>query len=109
MPGVRQGASGVAGGLSKGLDKIKGFASFLGDSQDERENNAKKFAALVKDIGNMGKDMADSTLMQRLMKESMSGPAYMSEGQAPSGGIAAIPPTFDPATAGRIMSQLGFK
>jgi hypothetical protein len=109
MPGARQGASGVAGGLSKGLDKIKGFASFLGDSQDERENNAKKFAALVKDIGNMGKDMADSTLMQRLMKESMSGPAYMSEGQAPSGGIAAIPPTFDPATAGRIMSQLGFK
>jgi hypothetical protein len=109
MPSERQGATGIVGGLSKGLDKIKGMASFLGDTQEERENNAKKFAALVKDIGNVGKDVADSTLMQRMMKEQMGGPAYISEGASPSGGVSAIPRTFDPATAGQIMSRLGFK
>jgi hypothetical protein len=109
MPAERQGASGLMGGLAKGLDKIQGFSSFLGDTQEERENNAKKFAALVKDIGNVGTDVMESTLMQRMMKEGSGGPSYISEGQSPSGGVSAIPRTFDPATAGQIMSRLGFK
>jgi len=95
--------------MKAGFDKMQGFASFLGDDPKEREINAKKFAALVKDVGNIGKDVSDSTLMQRMMKEGMSGPQYISEGQGPSGGVSAIPRTFDPATAGQIMSRLGFK
>lgn len=109
MPGEMKGQSGLLGGLQGGFDKMQDFASFLGDTPEERENNAKKFAALVKDIGNMGQSVSDSTLMQRMMKHAGGGPTAIMEGQGPSGGISAIPRTFDPATAGQIMSKLGFK
>jgi len=112
MPGEVTGASGALGamgGAVRGIKKMTDFASFLGDTPEERADNAKKFAALVKDVGNTVKDVGDSTIMQRMMKESMGGPSYISEGQSPSGGISAIPRTFDPATAGQIMSRLGFK
>jgi hypothetical protein len=97
--------SGILGGVKKLTD----FASFLGDSPEERADNAKKFAALVKDVGNTVSDVSDSTLMQRMMKEQMGGPSYIGEGGSPSGGVSAIPRTFDPQTAGQIMSKLGFK
>lgn len=96
-------------GLLGGLKKMTNFASFLGDTPEERADNAKKFAALVKDVGNTVKDVGDSTLMQRMMKEQMGGPSYVSEGQSPSGGVSAIPRTFDPSQAASIMSRLGFK
>lgn len=108
MPAGRQGSSGVLGGLAAGFDKMQNFASFLGDTPEERADNAKKFAAMVKDVGNLGKDISDSTLMQRMMKEQMAGPSYISEGQNPSGGVSAIPRTFDPSSVG-VMSRLGFK
>jgi|SRR5215467_4148474 len=109
MPGARQGSSGALGALAAGYDKMQNFASFLGDTPEERANNAKKFAAMVKDIGNLGTSISDSTLMQRMMKEQMKGPMAITEGQNPSGGVGAIPRTFDPGSAAGIMSRLGFK
>jgi hypothetical protein len=85
------------------------FAGFLGDDPDEREKNAKAFAALAKDIGGIGRTMSESSIMQRMMKEQMGGSATMIPGGSPAGGIAAIPRTFDPGQASNIMSQLGFK
>lgn len=105
MPPVgKTDPSGMLGGLSKMTD----FASLLGDTPEERADNAKKYAALVKDVGNSVNDISQSTLMQRMMKHK-TGPQYVQEGQSPSGGVAAIPRTFDPQTAGQIMSHLGFK
>lgn len=109
MPAGRQGASGALGMMAKGFDKMQNFASFLGDTPEERADNAKKFAAMVKDVGNLGKDISDSTLMQRMMKEQMGGPSYIGEPSSPSGGVSAIPRTFDPSQAASIMSRLGFK
>jgi hypothetical protein len=96
-------------GALGGLKKMTDFASFLGDTPEERADNAKKFAALVKDVGNTVKDVGDSTLMQRMMKEQMGGAQFIGEGQSPSGGISPIPRTFDPSAAAQIMSRLGFK
>lgn len=98
------GPPGVAG-----LSKMQKFAEFLGSTPEEREKNAKAFAAMVKDIGNIGRTMSESSLMQRMMSEQMGGAAYIGEGTSPSGGIAAIPRTFDPSQAQGIMAQLGFK
>jgi len=105
---LRQGASGALGGLSGALDKVKSFTDFLGDTPEEREKNAQRFAALVKDVGNMGKNISESTLMQRMMKESMKRPMAALGGGEPAGGVSPIPKTFDPATAGAIMSRFGF-
>ena len=97
--------SGLLGGLSKMTD----FASLLGDTRrGARRQSRRSMPALVKDVGNTVQDVGQSTLMQRMMKHK-SGPMYVQEGQSPSGGVAAIPRTFDPQTAGQIMSHLGFK
>lgn len=85
------------------------FAGMLGDTPEERAKNATKFAALVKDVGSIGRTLQDSTLMQRMMKEQMSGGGTIIPGASPSGGVASIPRSFDPGQAANIMSQLGFK
>lgn len=108
MPGETTPGSGLMGVLS-GFKKLTDFAGFLGDTPEEREKNAKQFAALVKDVGGAVNDMGDSTLMQRMMKASMSGPQYLNDGSSPSGGVAAIPRTFDPSLASHIVNQMGYK
>lgn len=114
MPGTTDPAaggnpgSGLLGMLG-GIRKMTDFASLLGDTQEERVQNAQKFAALVKDVGNVVQDAGESTLMQRMMQASMSGPMYLDSGANPSGGVAAIPRTFDPAMASQIMSRTSFK
>jgi len=97
-------------GLLGGFKKMADFSSFLGDDPEEREQNAKAFAALVKDVGASVNDMTESTLMQRMMKEAMGGGGgHLSSGTGPSGGVAAIPKTFDPSLASHIVNQMGYK
>jgi len=109
LEGGREGQSGMLGMLASGYDKMQGFSQFLGDTPEERVTNAKAFAAMVKDVGSLGKTMSDSTLMQRMLKDSTRGITSIGGGEGPSGGIAAIPKTFDPTMAQGIMSRLGFK
>jgi len=96
-------------GILGGFKKLNDMASFMGDTPEEREKNSKAFAALVKDVGSSVTDISESTLMQRMMKESMGGPAYLDSGASPSGGVAAIPKTFDPSLASHIVNQMGYK
>jgi hypothetical protein len=56
-------------------------------------------------VGNIGKTVADSTLMQRMMKEQMGGPSVITGGSA-SGGVGAIPQSN---VGGPVMSSLGFR
>ena len=109
MPGgaKRTGQSGMMGMLA-GLKDMSSFAIKLGDTPEEREKNAKAFAAAVKDIGSLTANLSESTLMQSMMK-NMGGPAYLDTGASPSGGVAAIPKTFDPSLASHIVNQMGYK
>jgi hypothetical protein len=91
------------------LMKMQDFSSFLGDTTEEREKNAAKFAAMVKDVGNVGRSMADSTLMQRMMTHSMGGTGTIVDSGGGGQSISPVPRTFDPAAAGNIVNQLGFK
>jgi hypothetical protein len=102
-------AGGTPGTFVNNVGFLQRVGKFFGDTQEEREKNAKAFAALTKDLGGIGRTMSESSLMQRMMKEQMAGEATMIPGGSPAGGIAAIPRTFDPGTAQGIMSQLGFK
>src|SRR5262245_22756011 len=79
--------------LKENLSTMQKFTNLLGKDPKEREKNAKIFAALVKDLGNVGAGLAQSTLMQRMMEEQMNSPTYIPGGQA-SGGVGALPTTF---------------
>lgn len=79
--------------LKENLSTMQKFTNLLGKDPKEREKNAKIFAALVKDLGNVGAGLAQSTLMQRMMEEQMNSPVYLPGGQA-SGGVGALPTTF---------------
>jgi hypothetical protein len=109
QPGVNNMNQDQMQAMLKGAGTLNSFASILGKTPEEREANAKAFAALTKDVGNAVKDMSESTLMQRMMEHSMSGPSYLDTGTSPSGGVAAIPKTFDPAMAAQIMNRFGFR
>jgi hypothetical protein len=76
--------------MKNNLGIMQKFTNLLGKTPEEREKNAKIFAALVKDLGNVGKSLTDSTLMQRMMSEQMGGIQPMGEG-GPGGMPAAIP------------------
>jgi len=107
MPATGTPPSGIIGGLSSVLGKIKNFTDFLGDTPEEKERNAQKFAALAKDINNTMKDVNESTLMQRLMKEASRRDITVGP-QGISGGFA-MPKTLDSGIAQAVMSQLGFR
>jgi len=109
LVGGREGESGMMGALSRGMDKAKMVSSFMGDNEQERIANLKAFTALTKDIGGVTTALSQSTLMDRIMKEGTKPMTTMGGEGGPSGGIAAIPKTFDPAMAQGIMSRLGFK
>lgn len=111
IPGsaARTGQSGILGAGAGALDTMRSFAMKLGKTPEEREKNAKAFAALVKDVGSMASTMSESSLMQRMMEHSMSGPTFLDTGTAPSGGVASIPKTFDPSVASHIVNQMGYK
>jgi hypothetical protein len=102
-------AGGITPTFAKNLSLTQRFAEMLGKTPEERERNAKAFAALTKDISGITRTMSESSLMQRMMQEQMGGAGELIPGASPSGGIAAIPRTFDPGQASNIMSQLGFK
>src|SRR4029077_8203569 len=84
-------------------------SNLFGKDQKEREKNAKAFAALVKDVGDATKTLGSSTLMQRMMTEQMRAPMAIVGGGGASGGVAAIPRSFDPGAAAASMSRAGFK
>lgn len=107
--GVPVGGGGGLSGVLGAFSKLNGIASMFGKDPKEREANAKTFASLVKDVGNTVTDLSESTLMQRMMEASMGGPSYLSEGGNASGGVGAIPKTFDPSLASHIMNQMGYK
>jgi len=91
--------------LKENMGLMQKFSNLLGDTPEERAQNAKVFSALVKDVGNIGKTVADSTLMQRMMKSQMGGPSVVTSGSA-SGGVGGI----QPSNAGApIMNSLGFR
>ena len=93
------------GNLMAGFKKFQDFSQILGDTPEERSDNAKRFAALVKDIGNVGKDLQESTLMERMMKAGTKPFATIPGGSASGGVTGMSEPRLSPA----IMSQLGFK
>lgn len=107
MPGDTTPGTGFLGML-EGLKNLNGFAMKLGDTPEEREKNAKAFASAVKDVGSLTANLSESTLMQQMMK-NMGGPSYLDTGTSPSGGVAAIPKTFDPSMASHIVNQMGYK
>lgn len=103
--------SGMMGALSAGFAKIQDFTQFLGDDPKERELNAKKFAAIVKDVGNVASNVKDSTLMRRMMelqmRQAARTPLAMTGG---TGGqaLSPIPRSFDPGSAASAGNWKGF-
>jgi hypothetical protein len=95
--------------IHENLSIMQRFANLLGKDPKERAENAKVFAAMVKDVGSLGANMQQSTLMKRMMTEQMRAPlAIMGGGQA-SGGVGAIPRSFDPGEAAASMNRVGYK
>lgn len=95
--------------LQKNLSIMQRMANLLGDTPEERTKNAKQFAAMVKDVGSMGASMQQGTLMKRMMKEQMRMPMAVMGGGGPTGGVAAIPRSFDPGEAAASMNRAGYK
>jgi hypothetical protein len=91
--------------LKDNLGLMQKFTNLLGKTPEEREKNSKIFAALVKDLGNVGKSITDSTLMQRMMSEQSGGMAMLDQGG--QGGMPAAIPRTDYGPG--IMPSGGFK
>jgi hypothetical protein len=108
---LKQDPSGIMGALSAGFAKIQDFSQFLGDDPKERELNAKKFAALIKDVGSAATNIKDSTLMRRMiemqMRQAARTPLAMTGG---TGGqaLSPIPRSFDPGSAASAGAWRGF-
>jgi len=93
--------------LKQNLGFMQKFANLLGKDPDERAKNAKVFAAMVKDLGNVGKAMSDSTLMQRMMSEQMNAP-QMLEGGGAAPNVGAIAPSAGGGINTPVMATGGF-
>jgi len=93
---------------------INQFAMGLGDSPDERTKNIQAISSMVASLGKTGKDITNSTLLQRMMKHRLRPIAPLpggGEGYGQAGGAvaAAMPNTFTPDVAQAIMSRMGYK
>jgi hypothetical protein len=92
--------------MSGNLQSAWSFANLLGSNPDERTKNARAFASMVQQLGKMGKDVSESTLLQRMMKGRIRPIAELTSGQQ-SGGTGPMPEYSGPATA-PIMSNTTF-
>jgi len=87
------------GGLMANLAKLKDTMSLFGSTPEEREKNAKAFAAMVKDVGSLGQNLQSSTLLQRLFRHGLKAPIADIGGGQPTAGVSPIPRSFDPSIA----------
>lgn len=89
-----------------------GIASFLadllGDTHDERVENAQMLASGIEDIGKAMDKYGKTTLLRRMMAAQMK-PTLVIEGHTPGGSGVGAFPHIDPTAAGAIMSRLGFR
>jgi hypothetical protein len=93
------------------MSLMRRMALLFGKDTEEQVKNINAFSSTVKDVGNTVSKMGETTLMQRMMEAaSKGGIQFLGEGKGPaSGGIAAIPKTFDPSLASHIMNHQGYK
>jgi hypothetical protein len=94
--------------LSSNMQNMQGMASFLGDTPEERTKNARAFADMVQQLGKMGSTVAQSTIMQRMMKHQIRPIAELNTGQQ-SGGVSSIPSGMSADDTSPIMSRMGYK
>jgi hypothetical protein len=93
--------------MAANMQDLNQMAMWMGDTPDERTKNAQAFASLVGQLGKMGKDVAGSTIMQRIMKGRIRPIDTMAPPGA--GGVAQLPSTLPPDIAQAVMSRMGYR
>lgn len=63
---------GILGALQAGFHKIQDMSQFLGATPKERQQNAMKLAASMKDISSLSQNLKDSTLIRRMLELQMN-------------------------------------
>ena len=119
--GALLGSAGTPGTSPAGIEE-QNQPGFVGPPAQQKvdpsgmmgalsELNAKKFAAIVKDVGNVASNVKDSTLMRRMMelqmRQAARTPLAMTGG---TGGqaLSPIPRSFDPGSAASAGNWKGF-
>jgi hypothetical protein len=89
-----------------GAKTLWSMANMFGDTPEERTKNVRAFSSMVAQLGKMGNDVRDSTLLQRMMKGRIRDIAQLSTGQS-SGGTGQMP-EYGGSAAAPIMSNATF-